>query len=129
MKSFFSLAKRSIRLSYDVRYFTVKHNICNRVPAARRHCFSSKPSSPQRMKVRSLLESSSALYGSTVRIQGWVRTMRDQKNVIFIEVNDGSSVNGVQVVVDINTTAVSHTSLKQVHTGLIIAILFLCANC
>jgi len=35
-----------------------------------------------------------------VRIKGWLRTVRDSKQVVFLEVNDGSSMNGLQVVVD-----------------------------
>jgi asparaginyl-tRNA synthetase len=35
----------------------------------------------------------------TTTIQGWVRTKREQKEFTFIEVNDGSSMAGLQVVV------------------------------
>jgi asparaginyl-tRNA synthetase len=35
-----------------------------------------------------------------VEIRGWVRTKRDAKGFSFIEVNDGSSLAGVQVVAD-----------------------------
>jgi asparaginyl-tRNA synthetase len=34
-----------------------------------------------------------------VTIQGWVRTKREQKQFSFLEVNDGSSLQGLQVVV------------------------------
>lgn len=37
---------------------------------------------------------------SNVTLQGWVRTRRDSKNCTFIEVNDGSSLKGLQVVAD-----------------------------
>lgn len=33
-----------------------------------------------------------------VKISGWVRTLRDSKNIGFIELNDGSQFNGLQVV-------------------------------
>ncbi len=37
--------------------------------------------------------------GAPVRIQGWVRTRRDSKaGLSFLDVNDGSSFNGIQVV-------------------------------
>lgn len=36
--------------------------------------------------------------GSTVKLCGWARTVRSSKNVGFIELNDGSSFKGVQVV-------------------------------
>ena len=35
-----------------------------------------------------------------ITLQGWVRTRRDSKNCTFIEVNDGSSFKGIQVVAD-----------------------------
>ncbi len=35
-----------------------------------------------------------------VRAKGWVRTVRDSKAVLFLELNDGSSIHGLQVVVD-----------------------------
>lgn len=36
--------------------------------------------------------------GEEITIRGWVRSVRDQKKFAFIVVNDGSSVNGLQVV-------------------------------
>ncbi|NEP17967.1 MAG: asparagine--tRNA ligase [Leptolyngbya sp. SIO4C1] len=38
--------------------------------------------------------------GDELTIQGWVRTKRDSKGFSFLEVNDGSSMSGLQVVVD-----------------------------
>jgi asparaginyl-tRNA synthetase len=37
--------------------------------------------------------------GSTLTICGWVRTVRDQKSFAFMEVNDGSRLGNLQVVV------------------------------
>ncbi|NBK24702.1 MAG: asparagine--tRNA ligase, partial [Spirochaetia bacterium] len=34
-----------------------------------------------------------------VSAEGWVRTKRDSKNVCFLEVNDGSCLKGLQVVI------------------------------
>lgn len=36
--------------------------------------------------------------GKALLIKGWVRTVRDQGNFSFIEINDGSSFSGIQVV-------------------------------
>ena len=38
--------------------------------------------------------------GSTITVCGWVRTSRDSKNVAFLELNDGTSLKHLQVVVD-----------------------------
>ena len=35
-----------------------------------------------------------------VTVKGWVRTKRDMKNLIFIEVNDGSCFTGIQCIFD-----------------------------
>ncbi len=35
-----------------------------------------------------------------VRVKGWLRTVRDSKQVVFLEINDGSSMAGLQAVVD-----------------------------
>ncbi|PIG92815.1 asparagine--tRNA ligase [Gloeocapsopsis sp. IPPAS B-1203] len=52
----------------------------------------------------------------TVSIQGWVRTKRDLKGFAFIEVNDGSSLASLQVV--LNAEMPEYESLlKQTNTG------------
>ncbi len=35
-----------------------------------------------------------------ITVEGWVRTSRDTKNVCFLEVSDGSSLKGLQVIID-----------------------------
>ena len=50
-----------------------------------------------------------------ITVQGWVRTKRGNKNVVFIAMNDGSCVANIQVVVD--PTAFDENMLKQITTG------------
>lgn len=51
-----------------------------------------------------------------VTIQGWVRTKRETKGFAFVNVNDGSSMDGIQVVV--NPDVPDYESLiKQINTG------------
>jgi len=38
--------------------------------------------------------------GKTVTVCGWVRTSRNSKSVAFIELNDGTSLKNIQVVVE-----------------------------
>lgn len=73
----------------------------------------------KRTEIKSLLESSN--FGTEVLVKGWVRTKRGSKNVAFIALNDGSTLNNVQIVVDINdnNTAV----LDNIHTGAALSIL------
>ncbi len=53
----------------------------------------------KRIKIKELLSSSPV--GSDVTVKGWVRTKRGNKNIAFIALNDGSTINNIQVVVDI----------------------------
>ena len=50
-----------------------------------------------------------------VRAEGWVRTRRDSKNVSFIEINDGSTLKGLQAVLDRNRF--SDEALADLTTG------------
>ncbi|MDQ3049648.1 MAG: asparagine--tRNA ligase [Bacteroidota bacterium] len=50
-----------------------------------------------------------------VIVKGWVRTRRGNKNVIFIAVNDGSTIHNIQVVADPN--ALDEELIKKITTG------------
>ena len=54
-------------------------------------------------------------YGATINVKGWVRTKRGSKNVTFIALNDGSTINNVQIVVDVNEN--NSDILDNIHTG------------
>ncbi|XP_070130430.1 asparaginyl-tRNA synthetase isoform X2 [Equus przewalskii] len=38
--------------------------------------------------------------GERVKVQGWIRSVRSQKEVLFLHINDGSSLESLQVVAD-----------------------------
>ncbi|EGC36702.1 hypothetical protein DICPUDRAFT_150804 [Dictyostelium purpureum] len=53
------------------------------------------------------------------KVKGWVRNIRIQKNVSFIEVNDGSSVQGLQIVGDKDTFSnIKHGSAVEAEGNL-----------
>ncbi|HOW18994.1 MAG TPA: asparagine--tRNA ligase, partial [Phycisphaerae bacterium] len=52
----------------------------------------------QTTRVRDILARETA--GIDVKVQGWVRTKRDAKGFSFIELNDGSALANIQIVVD-----------------------------
>ena len=54
-------------------------------------------------------------FGTMVNVKGWVRTRRGSKQVNFIALNDGSTINNVQVVVDVENF--DEALLKDVTTG------------
>ena len=41
-------------------------------------------------------------FGAMVNVKGWVRTRRGSKQVNFVALNDGSTINNVQIVVDVD---------------------------
>jgi asparaginyl-tRNA synthetase len=51
----------------------------------------------KRTKIRDI---DAGLLGKSLKICGWVRTVRDQKNFAFVEVSDGSTLAGLQVVLE-----------------------------
>jgi asparaginyl-tRNA synthetase len=69
----------------------------------------------KRTKIKELL--STAPSGQTVTVQGWVRTFRNNQ---FISVNDGSTIQNIQAVVDF--TATDEALLKRITTGACISV-------
>ena len=55
--------------------------------------------------------------GDTVQLRGWVRTVRAQKDLSFIEVNDGSSLSGIQAVVNGDVPGREHLDAGDITTG------------
>lgn len=70
-----------------------------------------------RTKVKDLLESEP---GKTVLAKGWVRTKRGNKKINFIALNDGSTINNIQIVVDLATF--DENLLKRITTGACIGV-------
>ena len=66
----------------------------------------------KRTKVKELLKSTP---GQDVIAKGWVRTRRGNKNVSFIALNDGSTINNIQIVVDM--ASFDEEKLKKITTG------------
>src|ERR1700755_1263771 len=69
----------------------------------------------QRTKVKALLESTQR--DVDVIVKGWVRTFRNNQ---FIALNDGSTLNNLQIVVDFENT--DATLLKRITTGAAISV-------
>lgn len=67
----------------------------------------------ERIKISELL--AGGVPGQQVVLGGWVRTKRISKNVAFIALNDGSTLQNLQVVV--NPDLVELSALDEVYTG------------
>ncbi|MDR1120139.1 MAG: asparagine--tRNA ligase [Dysgonamonadaceae bacterium] len=72
----------------------------------------------KRTRIVELLNSSNL--GETVCAKGWVRTRRGNKNIAFIALNDGSTINNIQIVVDLS--CFDEEFLKPVTTGACIGV-------
>ena len=68
----------------------------------------------KRTKISDLLATPS-LIGSDVSVMGWVRTRRGNKHVQFVALNDGSTINNIQIVLDMERF--TDEQLKAVTTG------------
>ena len=71
----------------------------------------------KRTKIKDLLK---AQPGTEVLAKGWVRTKRGNKQVKFIALNDGSTINNIQVVA--NTELFDEELIKRITTGASLAV-------
>ncbi len=69
-----------------------------------------------RIKIVDILQNKA--FGTQVNVKGWVRTFRNNQ---FIALNDGSTINNIQVVVDFNNT--DESFLKRITTGAAVSII------
>lgn len=70
-----------------------------------------------RTKVRDLLNMKA---GQEVLAKGWVRTKRGNKEIVFVALNDGSTIKNIQIVIDKN--ADTETILPKISTGACIGV-------
>lgn len=68
----------------------------------------------KRTLIKDALESPSEIAGIVVK--GWVRTKRDYKDFSFIELNDGTSLKNIQIVITPKTTE-GYDRLIEIQTG------------
>lgn len=69
----------------------------------------------KRTKIKQLLTTEPK--GQQVTVQGWVRTFRSNR---FIAINDGSTINNIQAVIELN--AFDETTIKRVTTGACVSV-------
>ena len=72
----------------------------------------------ERKKVKELL--ANPVVGKEVLVKGWVRTRRGNKNISFIALNDGSTINNIQVVADM--ARFDERQLRDITTGACVAV-------
>ena len=72
----------------------------------------------KRSEIKDLLKA--GIVDSNINVKGWVRTKRASKNVAFIALNDGSTINNIQIVVDFNH--IDEKELARINTGAAISV-------
>ena len=55
-----------------------------------------------------------------ISVKGWVKTKRGSKNVSFIALNDGSSINSIQIVAE--SDSFDEDLIKKITTGSCISV-------
>lgn len=68
-----------------------------------------------------LKEISAAAIGKTITVKGWIKTVRQAKNCTFVAINDGSTFNSLQIVIDPQMADYA-TIIGQLTTGAAIAV-------
>ena len=69
----------------------------------------------RRTRVKDILDNPAEYAGKEVDVKGWVRTRRGNKYVQFVALNDGSTINNLQIVFDLSKF--NEENLKDVTTG------------
>lgn len=52
------------------------------------------------MRIKDILFAISPKFGTSITLKGWIKTLRDQKKFAFIEITDGSTIKGIQVIAE-----------------------------
>ncbi len=69
----------------------------------------------RRTTIKEILSDPEPRVGGKIDVKGWVRTRRGNKHVQFVALNDGSTINNLQIVLD--AAKFSDDDLKSVTTG------------
>lgn len=72
----------------------------------------------KRTKIADALKSTD--FGSGINVKGWVRTRRGNKNISFVALNDGSTINNLQIVIE--NAKFGEEFLKPITTGACIGV-------
>ncbi|MCF8361627.1 MAG: asparagine--tRNA ligase [Prolixibacteraceae bacterium] len=73
----------------------------------------------KRQEIKEILQTEAI--GNTVKVNGWVRTKRESKNVNFINLNDGTVLDNLQIVADVNIFG--NEILRKVNTGAALSVI------
>lgn len=58
----------------------------------------------KRNKIATLFKHYTQLMDQSIQVAGWVKSIRKQKNISFVDINDGSHIHSLQVILDESAT-------------------------
>ena len=70
--------------------------------------------------IKDLYRNTDKYENKAVQVSGWVKTLRDSKNFGFIELNDGSFFNNVQIVFDNNLSNFEEVRKLSISSSIIV---------
>jgi len=65
--------------------------------------------------IKNIFKKPELYYGQELNIKGWIRTIRTSKSIGFIEINDGTFFDNIQVIFDENLT--NNEKIRKCTTG------------
>jgi len=72
----------------------------------------------KRTKIKKILQDGTV--DQKVLVKGWVRTKRESKNVVFVNINDGSTIHNLQAVAD--PSQFDEAIIRKITTGACVAL-------
>ena len=67
------------------------------------------------MKIKEILSIQKKITDKNIIVNGWVKNRRGSKNVFFISLNDGSTIENLQIVCE--SKSINEEVIKQITTG------------
>ena len=70
------------------------------------------------LTLKNLFDDREKYFDEIIELDGWIKNIRASKNIVFIELNDGTNFNPIQVVVGKELENFSEISAQHLYTGL-----------
>ena len=70
--------------------------------------------------IKKIVSAPAEFFDKEVSVCGWVRSYRDSKNMAFIAINDGTTLNHMQIVIDKNAIANLEDGVKHVGSSVFV---------
>ena len=70
----------------------------------------------KKLDIAKLNKTYTSLDGQNVKVAGWTRSVRDSKNFGFIDLNDGTSFKGAQIVFEADKIS-NYDSVAKLNAG------------